>query len=452
MRKRVDATQGPLVKLIFSFSIPLILTTIMQHLFEIADKAVLGQMADATAVASVGVTGVILTLVINGFVGLSTGTGIILARFVGQKNGKNIKETVETALISSVAFGVLVAVVGIVFAPQFLSLVNCPAECYDGALIYFRIRIAASPFALLYNYGAVIVRTFGDTQRPLYYIIISGIVNVVLNVILCFALSQKVIAVAVATFASKLVSAILVTRRIFKFDDVVKLSFKDFRFRFNAFKSILRFGIPVAVSNLLLPIANLQITPAINSYGAMATAGNTAGADLMNITTAITGGFSAATATFMGQNIGAKKDDRVRKSFWYTLIFATVFSGLMGVFLYLTGEFWVGLIIGTGSREAIDYALTRVLYTVLPIALQGYGVALGSAEQAYGYPFVVTLKTIICILGFRVFWMNVIYPLAPSFDMVIACFTVSWVFIAIFNTVAVLIITHRYRKGIYKKI
>ena len=145
MRKRIDATQGSLVKLIFTFAIPLVFTTLMQHAFNIADKAVLGQLADATAVASVGVTGFVTALIINGFVGLATGAGIILARFVGQKDEEKIKSTIETSLIISFVFGVIVAIVGVILAPQLLGLINCPEECYDGALLYFRLYIAASP-------------------------------------------------------------------------------------------------------------------------------------------------------------------------------------------------------------------------------------------------------------------------------------------------------------------
>ena len=452
MKKRLDATQGSIIKLIFAFSTPLILTTLMQHMFDIADKAVLGQMADSVAVASVGVTSAINTLVLQGFVGLATGTGIILARFVGQQNTQKIKEAIETSLISSIVFGILVAIIGIVFAPQFLRMINCPNECFDGALIYFRIYIASSPVVLLYNYASTIVRTLGDTRRPLLYITISGIINVVLNVILCLILPQKIIAVAIATIVSKIISAILITRRIFRFDDIVKLSVKGARFNFNSFKLILKFGIPVSISNLLLPIANLQIVPAINSYGVAATAGNTAAADLLTIPSSVISGFSAATSTFMGQNIGAQKKERVKKTFWLTLILAIAFGGAIGIFLYLTGEFWSGIIIGKSSTAAIDYAMIRMFYVTAFSFINAYNSVLGSAEHAYGYPFLSSIKTIFCTLIFRVAWMNFVYPLAPSFDMVMLCFTVSWVLNAMFNTIAVVIITHRYNKGLYKKI
>ena len=380
--KRLDTTQGSLVKLIFQFAIPLMITTLIQHLFDIADKAVLGNLADSVAVASVGVTGSVTALILNGFVGLATGSGIVLARFVGQKDEKKIKETIETALLASILFGCIVAAIGIIFAPNLLRLINCPDDCFEGAVVYMRIYIASAPAALLYNYGAVIVRTLGDTRHPLLYISVSGVINVVLNVILCLILPQKVAAVAIATAVSKILSAILITRRIFRFDDVVKLSLRDIRFRLNSFKLILKFGIPVSITNLLLPFANLQIAPAINSYGVDAVAGNTAAVDLFMIPASFIGGFSSAASTFMGQNIGAQKAERVRKTFWYCLIFAITVGGAIGLLMYLTGTFWVGLVIGRSSAAAIEYAMIRMFFVSLFSFLYSIIQVLGSAEHA----------------------------------------------------------------------
>lgn len=450
--KRLDATQGSLVRSIFVFTIPLILTTLMQHMFDIADKAVLGQMADAVAVASVGVTSAITSLILNGFVGLATGAGIVLARFIGQKDEQKTRETIETALLSSLLFGFIVAAIGVIFAPVLLRLINCPADCFDGALIYLRIYILSAPAALLYNNGAVIVRTMGDTQRPLFYITLSGVINVVLNVILCLILPQKVAAVAIATAVSKIVSAILITRRIFRFDDMVTLSLRKTRLHRDSFMQILRFGLPVSVSNLLLPIANLQIVPAINSYGVDAVAGNTAANDLLTIPSSFISGFSSANSTFMGQNIGAQKPDRVRKTFWLCLALAVTIGGALGILLFLTGEFWVGLIIGASSVAAIEYAMIRMFFVTAFSFINAVNCVMGSAENAYGYPMFGTVSTIAFTLGFRVFWMKLIYPLAPSFAMVMVCFTVSWSLHSLFKSATVFVISRRYRKGIYKKI
>ena len=232
LRKKIDATEGPILRLIFSFAIPLVLTTLMQELFNIADKAVLGNMAGTIAVAAIGATGSITTLIINGAVGLGTGTSIVLARYIGQKNKEKIRLTIDTALISSIIIGAILAVLGIVFAPWFLKLTNCPDDCYNGALLYIRIYISGAPFTLLYNYSAAILRTLGDTRRPLAYITVAGVVNVCLNVILCLILKEKVAAVAIATVASKIVSSALAVRRLMSLEDDTRVVVKKYEIEF----------------------------------------------------------------------------------------------------------------------------------------------------------------------------------------------------------------------------
>lgn len=452
MKKKIDATQGSLVQMIFVYAIPLILTTIMQHLFDIVDKAVLGNMADTTAVAAVGATGTITTLIINGFVGLSSGTAIVLARFVGQKDEKRIRTTIDTSLIAGFGFGILVAILGVSFAPIFLTLTACPKECYEGALIYIRIYIAAAPATLLYNYGSSVLRTLGDTRRPLTYIIIGGLTNVVLNVILCLILPQKVAAVAIATAASKIICATLVLNRLCHFEDSARVSLRRMKFELAALGRILRFGIPTSISNLIYPVANLQIVSAINSFGVDAVAGNSAAGSLNNLCSAITGGFGTAATTFMGQNIGAEKPQRVKRSLLYCLLFSMLIGGVSGFFMHLTGEFWLGLVLGSSSALAIEYGMIRSFWVTQAMFINGANAVLSHALQAYGYPLFSSINAIVFTLGFRILWMQVFYPMNPTFGMVMSCFTVSWALIMGFNSVAVAILSHRYQKGKYKKI
>ncbi|MBR2354363.1 MAG: MATE family efflux transporter [Clostridia bacterium] len=452
MKKKIDATKGPLVRLIFVYTIPLILSTIMQHLFEIVDKAVLGHMADTAAVASVGATSAITSLIINGFVGLSTGTSIVLARYIGQKNKEKIRTTIDTSLISGVGFGIVVAMLGILLAPVFLNLTNCPAECYEGALIYVRIYIAAAPATLLYNYGSAVLRTLGDTKRPLYYIIVAGVVNVVLNVILCLILPQKVAAVAIATAASKIIGSVLVVNRLCHFEDGARVNLRRLKFTFSALGGILKFGVPTSISNLVYPLANLQITSAVNSFGIDAVAGNSASGSIANMAHAITGGFGTAATTFMGQNIGAEQPSRVRRSLLWCFVFSVGIGGAVGLAVHLTGEFWTGLIVGFSSTKAIEYAMVRSFWVTQLMFINGANAVSSHALQAYGYPVFTSINSIVFTLGFRVLWMQVFYPMNPTFNMVMMCFAVSWTLILAFNSVAVAIVTHRYNKGIYKKI
>ena len=452
--KKVDATRGSMIKAIFTFSIPLIMSTIAQDLFTVADKAVLGQLAGSAALAAVGATGAVTSLVINGAVGISTGTTIVLARFWGKRDEENIRSTIDTALITAVGLGVLVALLGFFLAPLFLTMTNCPEECFDGALLYIRIYLSAAPITLFYNYASAILRTMGDTQRPLIYILIGGVVNVVLNVILCFILPQKVAAVAIATVASKLVSGLLAARRLCSLEeDYARVVIHRMRFDFTSFSRIIRFGIPTAISNLVLPLGNLQITTAINSYGVEAIAGSSAAVSVCAVAYAFSSGFSSATSTFMGQNIGAKKRDRVKSAFWCSAAMNIMITGSVGVLLFLTCKLWLGMIVGFGKTTEIGYGMLRMSYVCLPVIIHALNASMGGAIQAFGYAGIRSISNVAFNLGFRVIWMQFIYPLNQTFGMVMQCFLVSWLLNMIFYAILFSVIYPRYmKKGLCKKV
>ena len=451
--KKVDATSGPLLKLILIYTIPLVLSTILQSMFNMADKAVLGNMAGPTAVASIGATATVLTLVINGAVGLSAGTSIVLARLIGEKDQNRIRETVDTAIITAGALGIVVAIVGILVAPSFLKATNCPEECFDGAVLYMRICIGGAPATLLYNYGSAILRSFGDTRRPLLYVAVSGVINVVLNVILCLILPEKVAAVAIATITSRIISAVLVLRRISHEKDIVSISLMRIRFRFEAFVRILRFGIPSAISSLMTPLGNLQITSAINSFGVDAVAGNSAAISVFSILSAFYTNFGVATTTFMGQNIGAENPDRVRASFRNCLLLSVIITGSIGVILYYTGELWLGLMVGFESTEAISYGMIRLSYVSQLVFIAAINSILSHALQAFGYPTLTSITNVVFHLGFRVIWMLFVYPLRPEYSTVMQCFIVSWALNLLFYIIFTSIVYIRYVKyGICKRV
>ena len=342
---------------------------------------------------------------------------------------------------------------GTFLTPIFLTATKCPAECYDGALIYMRIYLAAAPATLLYNYGSAILRTLGDTRRPLAYISIAGIVNVVLNIILCFILPQKVMAVAIATVASKVISASLVLRRLCHLDDASRVNLKSMKFSLFIFTRILRFGIPSSISQLVLPIGNLQVTTAINSFGVDAVAGCSASISVGSVAAAFSNGFGAATTTFMGQNIGAKNTERVKKSFWYMLGINVLISGTLGLLTCLSGRFWLGLIVGSSAKATIDFGMNRMLHVTLFMFVHATSTVLTHALQAFGYPLLTSITNVAFNLGFRVIWMQFVYPIYQTFDTIMLCYTVAWILNMIFYIVFFTFVYLRYtRKGICKKI
>ena len=448
-RKNVDATKGALIPLIIAYSVPLILSTIVQTLFNAVDMAVLGNMADPTSVASVGATSSVFSLLVHGFVGISAGLKILLANYIGAKDTKKVTGSISTALIFSFVFGVIIAFFGFVFTPPLLSLTNCPSDCFDGAVIYLRIYFLATPAVLIYNYGSSILTAGGDTQRPLYYMLAGGVLNLALNIILCIILPQKVVAVAIATAASQILGAILVLSRIKK---VYDLHIKSISFDMHALVTMLKFGIPIAVTNVLYPIANLQMQSAINSYGSAAIAGNSASINFEGIVAAFTGAFATTSGVFMSQNLGALKHDRVKKSLFHSLWMSVTVSALVGGLLFLGGRFLMSLLLGGKSPEAVEYGMMRSMFVTLPYFITGINGILGHAMQAFGYPAISSVNSIICILGFRIAWMKWIYPMFHSLIGVMACFTVSWILLLLLNLITFTVIFCRYLKGKYKYI
>lgn len=438
--KSVDATQGSIIQKIFIYAIPLILSTLVQKLFNAVDIVVLGNMADSIAVAAVGATTSIVSLVIDTFVGLSTGTKIIFARQFGAKDEERIKRTEDTSLILGAGIGITVAVLAIIFARWFLVQTNCPEECIEAAELYIVVYALAAPAVMIYNFGSSVLMASGDTQRPLIYIFISGLANVILNVVLCLVLDQKVVAVAVSTAMSQIISATLVVIRLCRMDGPGKLVVKKMRFSMQSLGKIMRFGLPGAVNHALYPMANLQIQSAINSFGVAATAGNSAAATLDSMVSAFSAPFGTTAATFMGQNFGANKPERSSKSFKHCLWIGLLIGGAGGVvFFLLSRPLLLPSMLGADA-EAINYGVLRMFFVAGFYWIAALNNVLSSSLYAYGYATLTSVSSIVCIFGFRMVWMWWIYPTFGTFESLMACFTISWALLLvahiIFNIMA----------------
>ena len=445
--KKINATQGALIPLIISFVLPLILMTLIQKLFNAVDIAVLGKLADTTAVASVGATTTILSLIVDAFFGIATGSKILFARAVGKNDPAELQKTLDSSLIIASLLGIVIATVGMFLSPVLLRLVDCPTECFDGAVLYTRIYLLASPVHLIYQFGAALLTSWGDTRRPLHFAIIAGLANVVLNILLCLILPQKVMAVAIATAISQAISAVLVICRLCRMEGAVKLRFRVLRPKLSTTGQIFRLGIPVMLVNLIYPLANLQITSAINSYGVAAVAGNSASQTVEQMLGACRVSFGNASATFIGQNLGAKKPNRVRNSFLHILWIGVSLTLLFGTLLVLTAPLWLKLFL-EGDPIATQYAMTR-LRIMLQFQFISTAVSVFTqAIQAFGYPIFGTLNSIVWILGFRTFWMHVIYPRVMTYQNLILCFVVAWLCTLVCYTIILSVIYRRFRRSV----
>ena len=438
-KKRIDATQGNLFPLIIRYAIPLVLSTLIQHCFNAVDLIVLGNLADSTAVASVGATTVIVSLLVNTFVGVASGAKIILARQFGARDSQAITRTVNTVILTALGIGILIIAFALPFSAEFLLMTDCPEDCLHGAKLYLDIYLLAAPAILLYNFGAAILTSSGDSQRPMVYIILSGLVNVILNIVLCLILPKhlSVIAVAVATAMSQVVSAGLVLHRLCTMDGEARLIIKKIRFHWRSFRQVMAQGIPLALSTALYPLANLQIQSAINAHGVAAVAGNSAGATIEGLVGgSINSPMASTTTVFMGQNIGANKPDRVKQSFWKCLAISVTASTVIGVTVYLTAEFWLSFFL-PGDTVAISFGKTRMFYVTLFYFIAAANGVLSHAIQSFGHASYSAIASICCVFGFRMIWMWFIYPhfenTPYSFDMLMFCFLVSWTILLLFN-------------------
>ncbi len=450
LSKKVDAISGPIIPKIINYTIPVILSTLLQSMFQAVDMVVLGNMADSTAVASVGATSTIIALLLNSFVGFSSGIKVLVARFIGSKEKDKLKRTVDTTMLLALILGAFVMLLSWVAAPLFLTLTDCPEECYKGALVYMRIYLMFAPTVLIYNFGSAIIKANGDTKRPLYYMVLGGMLNAILNVILCLVLEEKVAAVAISTAASNLVGAVCVLVHLAKMKEIFSFSFKKIKWNNKAFGQLFSLGGPIALYNMLFPLANLQITAAVNSYGVSAVAGNGASNTMQSLSGAVHSSFAASTGVFIGQNLGAEKTDRVKKSFFHCLWISFVFAFIFGIFFYRTGRFWLGFIV-PDDPVAVEYAMISMEHIIQFYFIAAVNGVLGQFIQSFGYSFLSSLNSVVFVLGFRVFWMNLVYPHIESFRGLMFCYTVSWTLLMITNIIMVSVVYRRYTKGKYKR-
>ncbi|MBR2293499.1 MAG: MATE family efflux transporter [Clostridia bacterium] len=450
--KNVNMLEGPLLPAIIRYAIPILLMGLVQKLFGAVDIMVLGWVADTDAVASVGASNSIIHLLIDSFFGISVGTRVVLARLIGAGDQKRIKAACATSVYLSLLIGVLTGILGFIFAPAFLDITKCPTECYEGALIYMRVYLLASPVILLYNFGSAILAVAGDTQRPMYYMLVSGGLNFVLNLALCMVLEQKVAAVAIATAVSQLVGALLVTRQLFRMEGPCRLRFSEMRWSFSACRKILAQGAPVGLATALYPLSNLQIQTQINSFGAATIAGNTAMANIESIVATVVATPMANSITgFAGQNLGAGKHDRVKKSVAYCISISVALGVCFSVICTVLSRPLISLFVS--EEAAIVAAKTRMRYVLQLYCISCANTCLSRLLQTFGYSLLSTVNSVFSVLCFRIFWTELVYPKCPTFEVLCQCFTVSWLLLLLLNVAFTFYIYHfKFKKGEMKKL
>ena len=444
--RKNDLVNGPIIKNIFSFCIPLVLGSLLQVFFNMADQIVLGQMAGSVALASVGACGNVVGILVNFFIGLSGGVGVVLARSVGRGDDAACRSIVGTAFSSSVMIGLAALAAAIPAAAPLLKLTQCPAECYDGALTYTYIYSLGIPVITVYNFCATAIRVTGDSRRPTLYMVTGGALNVVLNIVLCLVMQNKVAAVAIATVVSQTLSAFLTVRRLVRLNENYRLELKHPAFDGSVFFKFLRYGIPSGFVGCLFNIANLQLQAGINSFGTDAIAGHSAACSVESLISPFVAGFAVTASTMVGQNLGAEKPDRVKKAIVYNELFSIGVACVLSVIVYAVRIPLLKLYV-PDAPDAIIFAETRMKCVLLWFGVNAASSVVSQTLNAYGYSVFVMISNILSTIVFRTFWMQLVFPKVGTFMVIMQCYTVSWWITLTCNAVFLCWVYSRYKKG-----
>lgn len=421
----IDMCHGPLLGKILVFYIPLMLSGILQLLFNAADIIVVGQFAGNESLAAVGSTGALINLIINLFIGLSVGANVLVARYYGANQQTELKEMVQTAIATSVISGILLVFVGFFVAKPALTLMGTPDDVVGQSVLYMRIYFAGMPFMMAYNFGAAVLRAVGDTKRPLYYLLIAGIVNVILNLIFVIYFSMHVAGVATATVISQAISAVLVIRCLLKTDSVYKLELKGIKISMDKLGKMFKIGLPAGVQGALFSISNVLIQSSVNSFGSVAMAGNTAGSNIEGFVYTSMNAFYQSAISFCGQNYGAKEYKRVGKALFICEVLVILVGLLLGNGAYLAGGTLLKLY--SSDPEVISYGILRMRYISVIYFLCGMMDVMVGGLRGIGYSIMPMLVSLTGACLFRIVWIYTIFQEVRTLPCLYISYPISWI-------------------------
>ena len=444
----IDMCNGPLLGKILLFTLPLILSGILQLLFNAADVVVVGRFAGNEALAAVGSTGSLTNLLVNLFIGLSVGVNVLVARYYGAKQEKEVSETVHTAMIISVLGGILLAVIGIMLARPLLLLMDTPENVIEHSVLYMRIYFLGMPVMLLFNFGSAVLRAIGDTRRPLFYLMIAGVINVCLNLLFVITFGMGVAGVAWATTISQCISAGLIVNCLMRSDGCFKLSLNKLKMNWDKFGRIARIGLPAGIQGSLFSISNVLIQSSVNSFGAIAMAGNTAGSNIEGFVYTSMNAVHQTAVSFTGQNLGGKKFDRINKILIECLIIVTVIGLVMGNGAVLFGNQILSLY--SSDAEVIAYGMERLKVICTTYCLCGIMDVLVGSIRGLGYAVMPMIVSLMGACVFRIIWIYTIFQWERTLHTLYISYPVSWTLTALVHAICFLIVRRRMEQRLTK--
>lgn len=437
----LDMSKGSIFINTFKFAIPLILASLLQLFYNAADLIIVSRFAGSTAMASVGATSSVTNLIVNVFVGISLGANVAVSRKFGARRTDEIKKTVHTAILLGITMGIASSIIGLVFSRPLLELMGTPeGAVLDGATLYMKIIFIGVPASMCYNFGASILRAVGDTKRPLYILAVSGVINILLNLVLVICFNMSVAGVAIATAVSNYISMIAILYILSHSKDDIKLNLRKLRFHKKELIEILKVGIPTGVQSSFFSLSNTVIQSAVNSFGETAIAGNSAAASLEGFVYVAINAFQQVTLTGVSQNYGAQNAKRVNKTIRVNIVSVIIVGVVLGFICNLFSRPLLGIYI-TDSAEALEYGVMRIACICLPYFLCGVMDVLAGALRGLGCSVTPAVTTFVGTCGLRVFWATaVLEALGGSIFILYLCWPISWAFVIVANYITLKII------------
>lgn len=440
----INMCEGPLAGKIVLYAVPLILSSVLQLLFNAVDIIVVGRYCGSDSLAAVGSTTSLVNLLMNVFIGLSVGTNVLVARYYGAGREKDVNDTVHTAVLSSLIGGVILAVIGITLAKPLLEVMSSPEDVIDLSALYLRIYFIGMPVTLLYNFGSAILRAIGDTRRPLYYLAAAGIINVCLNLIFVIVFDMGVAGVAVATIISQAISATLVVRCLSGLEGACRLDVHKLRIVKNRFLEMLRYGLPAGIQGTLFSLSNVLIQSSINSFGSLVMAGNAAAANLEGFVYVSMNAFHHTALSFTSQNYGAGKYERINKVAGWCLFLVTVVGITVGGAFYLLRE--PLLKIYNNDPQVIAFGMIRMLYICIPYFLCGLMDTMVGALRGLGYSVMPMIVSLMGACAFRIVWLKTAFAANPTLEVLYISYAISWLVTFLVHAVCFVIARGRINK------
>lgn len=443
-QRTMDMTEGPLFSKVLLFAMPIMISGILQLLFNAADTIVVGRFAGSLALAAVGSVGSLNNLIISLFVGLSIGANVLVARFTGSRDDKNVSETVHTSVLLSLVGGLVLAVIGVVAARPLLRLMSSPDDVIDLAALYVRILFLGMPVQMLYNFCAAILRAVGDTKRPLYYLTIAGVINVILNLIFVITFHMSVAGVALATIISQAVSAWLVMCSLMKMEGPTKLHLRRLHINKRILLHIVRIGLPAGIQSSVFSLSNVVIQSSVNSFGSTVIAGNAAAINLGNFVYQGMNTFQQAITCFASQNMGAHKPSRIITSMKVCLLWSVIFGILLGGLSCVFGPQLLSLY--ATEPDVIAVGLERLYIVNGPYFLCGIMEIFTGVLRGIGYSLIPMVVSILGACAFRILWVATIFRIFPTMECLMISYPVSWLLTLVVLAIIFLRIWKRMRK------